>query len=339
MEVSDGMDVGNTNTNTVHYVGSSPPREDLQVLLTKKKNLRLKLLRADHHRAFLGKCLKAKVTPKGLKLNRRVNPIKGAGSGDTAAKIERILKTAEEDIVETLVDHYENYIEASNLELSDLEKQIQSRSGAERRDIDPTSDRNEDILRSSLERTRNDKLLRLKEAGPSISTPRRKFGKGSLKGPLKSKWDHRAPEDHRPFRPLSPQVASGYGPAAPPALAQPRPQLPPQLPPNPFCHFSPLPQHHSQVYFPSPYPGQFQPPHLPTQSSYPPQTPPGMSRPQLGIDQLDMTPRLQPERRGTGEEAEIGRITKVVMEVVSQLDKSIHLKHCNMDQVRRDFFT
>ena len=132
MEVSNIEWEGDVNVNVVCCVQSSLPREDLDVLLGKKKSLRMKLLGADHHRAFPCKCLKAKVTPKGIKIVRWGNPIQGVGSKVTAARIVQIHKTTEEGIVKTLVDHYDNYIEVSKRELQDIEKDIQSRPSRDR---------------------------------------------------------------------------------------------------------------------------------------------------------------------------------------------------------------
>ena len=78
-------------------------------------------MRADHHRAFLHRCLQAKITPKRLRLGRRVNPIRGVGTTNTANRIKEILKKAEEGIVHTLIDHYENLIESTTNQREDIE--------------------------------------------------------------------------------------------------------------------------------------------------------------------------------------------------------------------------
>ena len=159
-------------------------------------------MKAEHHRVFLHKCRVAKVTPKGLRLNRKVNPIKGVGTNETVAKIERIIKRAEEDILVTLINHNENLAETINHQLEDVEKDIQARPNSEREDIESTlkkAEQSEDELRSSLERTRNDKLAELKRTGPISERSRRKSGPRSLKkGQYNSRWDHKARESRQP---------------------------------------------------------------------------------------------------------------------------------------------
>ena len=69
-DANSAMDVSNREddvVNVVSCVKSPLPREDVQVLLARKKGLQVKLLKADHHRAFLGICLKAKVIPKATR--------------------------------------------------------------------------------------------------------------------------------------------------------------------------------------------------------------------------------------------------------------------------------
>ena len=159
VDIDPLMDVlnGEVVNDNVICVQSSSNSEVLSIILTKKQKLRSKLLRVEHHRLFLRKSHVAKVIPKGLRLNRRVNPISGIGTRETVAKIEDILRKAEEDILSTLISHNENLVDDTRRQLEEIERQIQSRPNNEKGIMEFTlhkAEENEDVLRSSLKKTR-----------------------------------------------------------------------------------------------------------------------------------------------------------------------------------------
>ena len=124
---------------------------------------------------FLQKCLNENEVPKSLRLERRVHTIRGDGHGDTAATIEEILKNAELGILETLISHYDGLIDATTWELQSIKTDLQARSGREQEEEVSSiqrAEQSEDDLRSSLERTRNEKLRKLKRPNTPSSTPR-----------------------------------------------------------------------------------------------------------------------------------------------------------------------
>ena len=75
---SDNSD--SDNDDGLPCAQSSLPKDGLKAAPERKTRLRRKLLRADHHRVFLSKCHKAKVTPKDLRLSRQVHPIQVVGT-------------------------------------------------------------------------------------------------------------------------------------------------------------------------------------------------------------------------------------------------------------------
>ena len=79
-----------------------------------------KITRARHHHNFLNKCITNEWTPKGLSLQRRINPI--GGNAQLEITIREIQFKAEKSILETLLFHYSELSIASIGELEGLEK-------------------------------------------------------------------------------------------------------------------------------------------------------------------------------------------------------------------------
>ena len=69
--------------------------DNVVVALSEKTKLRKRLLWAEHHRTVINRCRQAHIVPTGLKLNRKVHPIKGDERFDVSDKIETIIKKAE----------------------------------------------------------------------------------------------------------------------------------------------------------------------------------------------------------------------------------------------------
>ena len=133
------------------------------VLKTKAK-LRRRLLRVEHHAQFLKACRQDELVPKGLKINMQVHPTRRDEPSDTPGKIETILKRAEQDIVDTLVTHYRQVSEATTARLGDIKRDLDSRPERDQAEISMAADRatsDEDDLKSSLERIRQNKLSAL----------------------------------------------------------------------------------------------------------------------------------------------------------------------------------
>ena len=63
-----------------------------------------KITRARHHHSFLNKCITNEWTPKGLSLQRRINPI--GGNAQLEITIREIQFKADKSILETLLFHY-----------------------------------------------------------------------------------------------------------------------------------------------------------------------------------------------------------------------------------------
>ena len=79
-----------------------------------------KITRARHHHNFLNKCITNEWTPKGLSLQRRINPI--GGNAQLEITIREIQFKAEKSILETLLFHYSELSIASIGELEGLEQ-------------------------------------------------------------------------------------------------------------------------------------------------------------------------------------------------------------------------
>ena len=79
-----------------------------------------KITRARHHHNFLNKCKTNEWTPKGLSLQRRINPI--GGNAQLEITIREIQFKAEKAILETLLFHYSELSIATIGELEGLEK-------------------------------------------------------------------------------------------------------------------------------------------------------------------------------------------------------------------------
>ena len=79
-----------------------------------------KITRARHHHNFLNKCITNEWTPKGLSLQRRINPI--GGNAQLEITIREIQFKAEKAILETLLFHYSELSIATIGELEGLEK-------------------------------------------------------------------------------------------------------------------------------------------------------------------------------------------------------------------------
>ena len=104
--------------------------------------------------------------PRGLKLNRQVYPIQGEGQKNTSDEIEKIIKTAENNILGTRVVHYKQVTETTTTQLMEVEQDLRGRPETERGKITTAeiqAEREEDKLQSSLERTRTTKLSKLRE--------------------------------------------------------------------------------------------------------------------------------------------------------------------------------
>ena len=109
------MEISDTEEDPLPAGQASISGEDLSTVLSRKSKLRKKLIRADHHRAFLHRWHADNVTPKGLQLNRQVHPIQGCN--DTASKIEDILHKAEEGMLDLLVEHYDSLVDTCTQQL------------------------------------------------------------------------------------------------------------------------------------------------------------------------------------------------------------------------------
>ena len=79
-----------------------------------------KITRVRHHHNFLNKCITNEWTPKGLSLQRRINPI--GGNAQLEITIREIQFKAEKAILETLLFHYSELSIATIGELEGLEK-------------------------------------------------------------------------------------------------------------------------------------------------------------------------------------------------------------------------
>ena len=139
----------------------------LSDVLRRRDKLRKRLLKVEHHTQFLETCRQDGLVPKGLKINTQVHPTRGDEPSDTPSKIDAILKQAEQDMVDTLVTHYHQVSESTTARLGDLERELVSRPAREQDEISLAADktvRDEDDLKSSLERTRKSKLSALHRA-------------------------------------------------------------------------------------------------------------------------------------------------------------------------------
>ena len=109
-----------------------------------------------------------------LKLNRQVYPIQGEVQENTSDEIEKIIKTAENDILGTLVVHYQQVTETTTTQLMEVEQDLHGRPETEREKITTAeiqAEKEEDKLRCSPERTRTTKLSKLREHHyPSLGT-------------------------------------------------------------------------------------------------------------------------------------------------------------------------
>ena len=303
-------------------------REDITTVLSRKMTLRKRLLRAEHHHAFLERCRKERKVPKGLKLNRQVHPIKGKGGSTIAANIEHIISRAERDIVDSLISHYEELGENITVELKNMETQLGSRPENDEGAVQSclqTMEKEEDDLRSSLERTRNSKLRDLLK--DTTQTPTRK-GKGKFPkggGPYlrKPKMDTRPTKTLAQNSPIRPMSVSCVSPS-PVSYVTPSPlgrktnqsqgrlhlQPPTLTNPSPN-HFFPYPFAQFPQFFPST-------PHFPynpfSQSQY--QQPSPTNTDQRPQEESSETGRRNTSRpKDQSDESE--RIRKVVLEVVS----------------------
>ena len=109
-------------------------------------------------------CRQDGLVPKGLKINTQVHPTRGDRPSHTPNKIDSILKRAEQDMVDTLVAHYRQVSKSTMAKLGDIERDLESTPEEEQSEISIAADRstrNEDDLKSSLERTRRSKLSTL----------------------------------------------------------------------------------------------------------------------------------------------------------------------------------
>ena len=168
------MDVSDTEEDSLPCTQAPLSGKDLSTVLIRKYRPRRKLLRADHHRVFLHKCHTNDVTPKGLRLSRQVHPIQGTGSSNTSAKIENILLSVEKGILEALIEHYDGSVESTTDQLQDIQEELSRRPTTYQEETDSSTHRaelSEDILRSSLKKTRNEKLKKLRGSRPTHPTP------------------------------------------------------------------------------------------------------------------------------------------------------------------------
>ena len=318
---------------------AQPNRKGLPTILTRKQKLRRKLLRADHHRAFLNKCRVAKVTPKGLKLNHQVHPIQSSGSAAASEKIGNILRKAEGEIVQTLIEHYDNLLDTTNTDLRNIEDSLRNRPTSDKEAIDSSNqpvELKEDHLKCELEKTRIEKLKTLKQPGPSQSTPARKARAKLPKGSSEKKRDAahpyiprsrfaRNPGRSRTItgRPTRDHCGHSAAPT-PPDSTPPRPRISHSLPPPYVSLYSPFPPH--PVYFASPLPPkttlhpQVLPIHPRVQQMYP--GPPMHPSVQQRYSGSPMTSTDEGRTNQSLKEDE--RITKLVLDVVSQLAKHTH---------------
>ena len=196
------------------------PGGDVANTLSEKAKLRKRLLRAEHHHMFLDRCRKARMVPTGLKLNRNVHPIKGDGTSDISVRIEAIIKQAETDIVDALMVHYRKVTESTSARLTEIEGNLSNRSLDEREEItvaQSQAEREEDVLRSSLERTRSWKWSKLNDDRPPARSG------SSRSGPRR----HRV--DSTPYSRRAPRWSGSSGSTTP---VPPFPSAPPQ--PSPY---------------------------------------------------------------------------------------------------------
>ena len=165
------------------------------------------------------------------------------------------------------MEHYNQLVDTTIRDLCDIEEDLRSRPPSDKEAIDSSTiqaELKEDDLRSELERTRNQKLTKLKQPGPSQLTP---VWKAKLKPSKGSSEKRRHTVVHPYFHRLQP--AHGRRPAAPahsgstPQHPQPFPLLPqPQFAALHACvppACPPVPPHsgHPSYLFlqPSPLPG------------------------------------------------------------------------------------
>ena len=92
--------------------------------LSRRKYLREKLLRIEHHRSYLTLCETKNKIPKGLQIPRNVNPVEHDKSSDTKDQIDAILNRAEQDVLHVLLSHYNHLIPQITNELERLEVSI-----------------------------------------------------------------------------------------------------------------------------------------------------------------------------------------------------------------------
>ena len=89
--------------------GTSPSyntcENDLHTALKKKTNLRIKLLKTNHHLSFLEDCRTNDKTPKGLSIPNGIRLADTRNSSDTMNKINDIYRKAERDVCEVLIGH------------------------------------------------------------------------------------------------------------------------------------------------------------------------------------------------------------------------------------------
>ena len=124
-----------------------------------------------------------------------MHPIQGTGSEDMASKIQNILRNAERGVLDVLVDYYDNLVDSTTEQLQRIVADLNDRSSTDKEEIDSFThwaELSEDSLKSALEKTRTEKLRKLKSASSTRPTPRKRL----WSKPKKIEWP-RSLQDHR----------------------------------------------------------------------------------------------------------------------------------------------
>ena len=77
-----------------------------------------------HHVAFLTKCKKEKLTPKGLRLHLTVNVV-GTDHRELDDEIDRILKTAESEILQCIANYYSKQADSYHQKANSIKQQME----------------------------------------------------------------------------------------------------------------------------------------------------------------------------------------------------------------------
>lgn len=155
-----------------------PPdlHDRLMKCLSRKRYLREKLIRSEHHREYLDDHHRHGIVPKGLQLERKFNPLTVDGyKTATASQIEDILSQAERKIHRIMLDHHKKLTKVINRKLEAVEEKIggithhPEASTAIRKTLMKETgvmERQENSLTLALQRSRRRKSSKELPAGP-----------------------------------------------------------------------------------------------------------------------------------------------------------------------------